>query len=58
MGLVKKDTAFKWSTEANQAFAQLKRLFIEAPVLALFDADRTTIIETDSSGWCIGGTLM
>ena len=61
MSLVKKDTAFVWTgwtAEADQAFEQLKGLFTEAPVLASFDADRTTIVETDSSGWCIGGTLM
>src|ERR1700688_2441709 len=58
MSLVKKDTAFAWTAEADQAFEQLKGLFTEAPVLASFDADRTTIVETDSSGWCIGGTLM
>ena len=58
MSLVKKDTAFAWTAEADQAFEQLKGLFTEAPVLASFDADRTTIVETDSSGWCIRGTLM
>jgi len=58
MSLVKKDTAFAWIAEADQAFEQLKGLFTEAPVLVSFDADRATIVETDSSGWCIGGTLM
>ena len=33
-------------------------MFTEALILARFDPDRETIIETDSSGWCIGGTLM
>jgi hypothetical protein len=58
MSLVKKDAAFRWTAEADQAFKQLKGLFTKEPVLASFDADRTTIVETDSSGWCIGGTLM
>ena len=58
MSLVKKDSVFRWTPEADQAFGRLKGLFTEAPVLASFDADRTTIVETDSSGWCVGGTLM
>ncbi len=58
ISLVKKDATFVWTTEANQAFVRLKKLFTENPVLAPFDADRTTIVETDSSGWCVGGTLM
>jgi len=32
-------------------------MFVTAPILAQFDHTRTTIIETDSSGWCVRGTL-
>ena len=32
-------------------------MFITAPVLALFDAERETIAEVDASKWCVGGTL-
>ena len=32
-------------------------MFVIAPILAQFDYARTTILETDSSGWCVGGTL-
>jgi hypothetical protein len=56
-GLVKKDTAFHWLEEAHQAFLQLKKAFVEAPVLAQFDPDHKTILETDSSGYFIGGVL-
>lgn len=53
----RKDSAFQWTQDADQAFERLKRMFIEAPILVPFEYDRTTMIETDSSGWCIGGTL-
>jgi transposase InsO family protein len=55
--LVRKDTAFKWTDQAEKAFQQLKRMFTTAPILAQFDCDKETILETDSSGWCVGGTL-
>jgi hypothetical protein len=55
--LTHKDRRFVWSPEANTAFERLKAIFVSAPALAQFDFDRETRIETDSSGWCIGGTL-
>jgi hypothetical protein len=55
--LTHKDRQFTWTAEANKAFEELKDLFTTAPLLAQFDYDRLTRIETDSSGWCIGGTL-
>ena len=35
----------------------LKRLFTTAPILLQFDPDRETVVETDSSGWAVGGVL-
>ena len=55
--LTHKDRRFSWSLEADAAFQRLKAIFTSAPALAQFDFDRETRIETDSSGWCIGGTL-
>lgn len=55
--LTHKDRKFTWTNEANAAFHKLKDIFISAPALAQFDYDKPTRIETDSSGWCIGGTL-
>jgi RNase H-like domain found in reverse transcriptase len=48
---------FHLPEEALKAFETLKFAFISAPVLLQFDADRETIVETDSSGWCTGATL-
>jgi hypothetical protein len=56
--LTKKDQAFQWTEEAETAFTRLKELFIKAPVLSQFDSERRTILETDASGWSIGGALM
>ena len=49
---------FQWNKEAEQAFQQLKRIFLAEPALARFDYEKPTWVETDSSGWCIGGTLL
>ena len=55
--LTHKGKKFKWTASADEAFQKLKKIFVSAPGLAQFDYDRETRIETDSSGWCIGGTL-
>ena len=56
--LTHKDQVFQWDQEADEAFRKLKKIFTTAPTLTQFDPDRTTFLETDSSGWCIGGVLM
>jgi hypothetical protein len=56
--LVRKDVAFQWIAEAEQAFVQLKKMFITAPVLTQFDAEREIVLETDALMWSIGGILL
>ena len=56
-GLIRKDTVFHWSTNTDQSFEKLKQAFLDAPVLAQFDPDHETVLETDSSGYCSGGVL-
>jgi len=56
--LVRKDEAFKWTAEAEQAFVRMKKMFVTAPMLKQFDPEQNTILETDASTWSIGGTLM
>jgi hypothetical protein len=51
------DASFRWTDQENQAFERLKEIFITEPVLAQFDPDRETVVETDSSGYVVGGTL-
>ena len=55
--LTKKGQQFNWSDEAQQAFEELKRRFISDPILATFDPDRETVVETDASNWATGGVL-
>ncbi|KAI0993806.1 hypothetical protein K3495_g14378, partial [Podosphaera aphanis] len=56
--LTNKGITFTWSREQQEAFDKLKSLFVTAPVLALWDACRSTILETDASGWATGGCLL
>jgi hypothetical protein len=56
--LTHKDVVFKWNDDAEAAFQRLKKMFSSGPLLVQFDYDRDTILETDSSGWCIGGVLI
>lgn len=55
--LTKKETKFEWDERANKAFLHLKKLFTTAPILMQFDPKRETVLETDSSGWAVGGVL-
>uniref|UniRef100_A0A3Q7IZN3 Reverse transcriptase/retrotransposon-derived protein RNase H-like domain-containing protein n=1 Tax=Solanum lycopersicum TaxID=4081 RepID=A0A3Q7IZN3_SOLLC len=48
----------KWNSTAQQAFVQLKEALTQAPILALSDASKTFIVETDASGYGIGVALM
>ena len=45
------------TADARQAFTQLRQAFTEAPILSHFDPERHIRIETDASGYAIGGVL-
>ena len=55
--LLKKDTPWHWGNEQQHVFDGLKTTFATAPVLAMFDYMRRTILETDVSDWASGGVL-
>lgn len=55
--LTKKGQPFNWNDKAQQAFEELKQRFISDPILATFDPDRETVLETDASNWATGGVL-
>jgi predicted aspartyl protease len=55
--LTKKDVPFQWTKECQAAFEYLKQVLIHAPILANFDSERETRLETDSSGYAVGGCL-
>jgi transposase InsO family protein len=56
--LTRKDAMFKWTDETNNAFESLKQMFISAPILMMFDPDKETVVEADSSGYATGGLLL
>ena len=55
--LLKKDVPFACGNEQRQAFEQLKKLIIEAPVLLFFVPGRPTRVETDASRNATGGVI-
>ena len=56
--LTKKDKVFKWDGKAQEAFDNLKKIFVEEPTLQQFDYEKDTRLEADASGWSVGGTLL
>lgn len=56
--LTGKGTPWKWGIQQEQAFNKLKEKFIKEPALAQWDPDRETILETDCSGYALGGCLI
>ena len=55
--LTKKDTTFYWDEACQEAFNELKDLFINAPILAHFEEGKETVLEADASGWATGAVL-
>lgn len=55
--LLNKDN-YVWTIISQQAFDSLKQALVTAPVLAIPDFTKTSIIEIDASGKAIGVVLM
>jgi transposase InsO family protein len=58
--LLKKDHqthSFKFPPEAEEAFKALKKAFTSAPILQHFDPKKRITVETDASGFAVGGVL-
>jgi len=55
--LTKKGMTFQWSASCERAFEALKAALIEAPVLAYPDNEKPYILDTDASGYAMGGVL-
>ena len=55
--LTKKDVQFIWSDACQAAFLRIKNRFEEGGMLAHFDPDRKTVLETDASDYVSGAVL-
>src|SRR5205814_1755364 len=55
--LLRKNVKFKWTSEAQAAFDNLKALFTSAPLLKHFDPELPITLHTDASGAAISGIL-
>jgi hypothetical protein len=56
--LLEKDAKFKWSSQCEEAFLNLKKLLTIIPVLAQPDIEKQFDVYCDASDTGIGGVLM
>jgi RNase H-like domain found in reverse transcriptase len=56
--LIKKDKAFNWTENQQFAFDKLKRRFLKAPVLAIFDLKKPITLEINISDYAIGAYII
>ena len=55
--LTEKNAPFRWTSECDNAFCELKQLLISAPVLSYPDFSKPFILDTDASNVGIGAVL-
>ena len=55
--LLEKNKAFKWTSECQAAFQDLKDCLISAPILAYPYPEGQFVLDTDASGFAIGAVL-
>ena len=55
--LTAKKQKFRWTSKTENAFVRMKTIFCTESTLTQFDPDRTTLVETDASSWCIEEVL-
>jgi len=55
---VKKDRKWEWTKKQEKSFEELKKRFIQEPVLAMLDLDKKIRIEVDASDYVMGGVLL
>jgi len=55
--LTKKTKFFEWSQECQMAFENLKKKFLEEPILIIPDLLKQFFVESDTSKWATGAVL-
>jgi hypothetical protein len=55
--LIKKDKTFAWTENEETAFKKLKRRFLEAPILAIFDPEKHIVLKINASDYAIGACI-
>ena len=56
--LTRPDVEWTWESVHDKAFAEIKRLLAQAPVLAFFDSTKEVSIQCDASGQGLCATLL
>jgi len=55
--LMKKTKIFEWSQECQTAFENLKKKFLEKPILIMPDLTKQFFVKCDASKWVTGAVL-
>src|SRR5258705_9507341 len=56
--VIRESAHFKWEPEQEEAFGQIKRCLVEAPILHHFDDKKEIEIRTDASMQGLGATIV
>ena len=58
VALTRKDVEWNWSQVQDKAFAEVKRLLTQTPVLVYFDPKKQLVIQSDASNGGLGAVLL